>query len=196
MQSQCATNQNEITKYISYLINQKAHKLVYAHGFNISDRKDIEQELALEVSRCSSKFDPAKSSLKTFLSLIIDRRVQDLLRHRSAKKRNPLKEAISFNETLDDGDGNQTQLVELLSDDTDNPFDPAPNRTIDAITLKLDVDSAVALLPPELQEVCQALTTNNPSEVARIMKISRSALYSRIRAIRTIFTAAGLENYF
>lgn len=72
-------------------------------GIKGMDWEDIWQELRLAYFQASEKFDPQKSSERTYANRIADKKIADLLRYSTREKRGGGKKDISLDELLDKG---------------------------------------------------------------------------------------------
>src|SRR5689334_8458675 len=68
-------------------IRRKARQLIGKTGFTLSDRPDIEQELAIKVVQCISRFDPTRGHWNAFVATVVERHVATILKSRRARKR-------------------------------------------------------------------------------------------------------------
>lgn len=103
------------------LIRSKARRLSRRRGFCRTDAEDIEQELRLHLWRQAAKFNPAITSWESFVSFILDKRCVSLLRHRTADKRSPDREACSLNEPVLDKGGRVVARHETIPEAASTP---------------------------------------------------------------------------
>jgi len=189
-------NANPIDDYTERIICSKAKQLVGVAGFTDSDRADIEQELTIVLLKRLPKFDAKKAQRRTFIVRLIDRKVVDLIRHRKAEKRDPMREECSLNERLSNGMGGTVAVVDTLSKtDLLRRSQKEVVSENDLTCMKLDLATVIASLPPELRDLCERLKTCTVAEISRQTGVPPSTLRSRIKRIRQRFQNAGLEDY-
>lgn len=132
------------------------------------DREDLEAICIAEVWSKLNRYNPAKSSLRTFVERIIAMKTVSFLRRCRTRKRTR-------------SDAGTTGISAI-------PIDMA-------IPLRVDVRRALALLNDGDQKVARMLFHWRPSEIAKLFGISRTAVYRAMERIREALTGAGLENY-
>jgi hypothetical protein len=62
------------------MVNIKAAELVGKAGFTADDLEDIRQDMLLDLIERLAKYDPSKSSFKLFVTYVIDRKGQNMIR--------------------------------------------------------------------------------------------------------------------
>ena len=67
------------------MVNIKATQLVGKAGFTLDDIDDIKQEMILDLLERLAKYDPSKSNYKLFVTCVIDRKGQNMIRYREGK---------------------------------------------------------------------------------------------------------------
>lgn len=82
------------------MVNIKAAELVGKAGFTADDFEDIRQDMLLDLLERLAKYDPSKSSFKLFVTCVIDRKGQNLIRYRESEKRDYRREDCSLNEEV------------------------------------------------------------------------------------------------
>jgi RNA polymerase sigma factor (sigma-70 family) len=143
---------------------------VLSRAFPLADREDIEQEALTACWRALPRFDPSRSSLRTFVERVIANKIASLGRTRRTVKRTavlrPLEEASSC---MDE------------------------RNTFLAMDLCIDVHRVLETLSPEDHNVALLLTQFSPSEASQIIGIPRSTFYGLVLQLRARFTSAGLN---
>ena len=184
----------ELGEYASRLVRRKGAQLVGRAGFTESDRPDIEQSLALEVVRRIRKFDPERGRFEATVHRIVENAVADILAARKAACRDYRKRGPSLNETARDENGKRVERSETFG--SEDHFARVGRRPAgERRDLKLDLDDAMADLPPDLRRLCERLRNESPAEVARDSGLPRGTLYERMRKIREHFGRRGLGEY-
>lgn len=162
------------------------------------DEADLKQEMALGLVLRLPHFDPARASLRTYVSHVLDGIASDFNRSRKREKRDYRLELYSLNECIDDGEGGRVGRGELVSQDEHNfrlgnYTSPATERE----DMRLDVWVVVCELPPHLKDVAKLLMKYSISETARRLGLHRDTIHrDRIPKLREFFEERGLKDYF
>jgi RNA polymerase sigma-70 factor (ECF subfamily) len=185
-----------IDSRIVQLVRRKAHQISRQPGFSAEDKRDLEQDLFLDLYRRLPRFDPARASFSSFANLVVNHRAATILETHRAAKRNPGRVACSFDEPTAtpsaNGEGEQAELTReehLYLADELRLADPT-----DA-DLAFDVQRAVASLPFDLQTLCCDLAYETPTQISRESQISRQSVYEHRKEILRHFENAGLRTY-
>ncbi len=62
--------------------------------------------------------------------------------------------------------------------------------------MAFDIEKTLALLPPELRDMCRRLQTDTVLEISREKRIPRGRIYDSIKKLHKLFEDAGLRIYF
>lgn len=183
--------------YARDVIRHKAWQLIGKYGFTRDDYDDLQQEMMLDLLRRLGKYDPDKAALTTFVARIVDRKISNLIRHRRQEKRDYRRQVCPLDAQVEDHDGQQRGLDEILSQDA---YDEEVGRhdcpEAARKDLGLDLASALDDLPAELLELARRLQTRTVAEIARELGVPRSSLYEKgIARLRKIFEDRGLREY-
>jgi RNA polymerase sigma-70 factor (ECF subfamily) len=193
---QSSQKQQEVNQYAANVIRYKARQLVGKAGFTESDRDDLEQEMMLDVIARLPKFDPNKATQKTFVARIIERKISKLIRHRTSEMRDYRREAFSFNDSIEDGDGGSVDRGDLVSQESVDPSVAVNSRTgVDEMAFLHDMEAVLSGLPDHLRRLCEILKTGSVSDAAREMGVPRTTLNDHVRKLRSLFEDAGLRAY-
>jgi RNA polymerase sigma-70 factor (ECF subfamily) len=136
------------------------------HGFSISDRDDIEQELRLHLLRRLAKFDPDIAPWNAFVQTLLERHAATLVAQRRRKTRSKPKSRRC--------EGSHESRIDIA----------------------LDTATVLAGLPPKTRRLCERLKRDSVAEVARQMGVPRSTLRSRIQRLRERFQMSGETDSF
>ena len=132
---------------------------------------EIAQELRIKAYESLRYYNPKRAKVKTYLKKVLERKVIDLLRRQKSEIRNGniSLEYIFENIEL----GNAKKLSEFFIAYTESDVEIS------------DVYSIINELSPDLQNVCKLLSESyNVSEIARILKRSRTTIHKQIKEIR------------
>lgn len=187
---------NNRNSFASQLIRQKARQLVRHPGFNKSEQKDIEQELALELVLKYRCFDPNRARESTFIARVLENKAISLVRTRIAEKRDFRRDAHSLNETVRDADGGSVERAQTL-DDSASARHTGQSRRSDAEHRRMQQDIADFLqtLPAELQSLAAMLMGQSEHAVSQALGISRRQIANQVAQLRELFEDAGLREY-
>ena len=135
------------------------------------DTDEISQVLRIKAFESLRHYNPKRAKVKTYLKKVLERKVIDLLRRQKSEIRNG---NISLEYTLKNIDlGNAKKLSEFFIAYTESDVEIS------------DVYSIINELSPDLQNVCKLLSESyNVSEIAKILKRSRTTIYKQIKEIR------------
>lgn len=161
------------------LARAKAKAVIGRCGLTSDDRDDIEAQLLLTYCLRARQFDSERSSLDTFTSRLMDRKIASILRYRLAQRRLHLAHP------------------ELLDSDAADHVYGATISAAERLEFWLDVGQVVKTLPAPLRETVLALRCGSPTQASQILGTARSVVYERIAQIRQAFLQAGLgPDYF
>lgn len=133
------------------------------------------------------------ASKRTFMGNILLKKLKDILRDQKTDKRKILFNTVSLNQPIvsnysNDESGSIRTLEDILSDTTQDE----ENK----IFLKSDVNKTVNKLSLSQKNLCSLIKNNYPIEqIITILKISRKTYYRKLKHIRKVFYARGLEEY-
>jgi hypothetical protein len=155
---------------------------------------DLRQEFTIACLNGFDLYDPSRSSPTTFATHTCRRRTLQIVESARTVKRNGGVTPESFAAPVVNEHGAKTKLGDLISQDeyairTGRRSRPAA----DLLALRLDVDRVVRGLSTELAEVARLLAAGHvPSDVAKLLRISRATTYRRVADLRAAFQAAGI----
>jgi len=185
-----------IDEYAVQIIKYKARQLVGRVGFTESDRKDLEQELMLDLLRRLPKFNPDRAQRNTFIARVVEHKIATIIESQKAGMRDYRLCRCSLNDRLEDEEGGSIERMETIDQEdylrrTGRLSRPAAELR----DLSFDVRKAIEKLPPELRELCVRFETNTVTEISRDTGIPRGTIYESIKKLRTTFEDAGLKDY-
>ena len=128
------------------------------------EREDVEQEVLVRIWIALARFDRRKASLRTFVERVAANSVASSLRRETAKKRTKSKDHDSVTES-------RPVLLQ--------------------IEVRVDFHRALGRLSPTDRRVAGLIAEEGPARIARILRISRSAVYRSIGRIRVALMEAG-----
>lgn len=172
--------------YIEKSIGIAAKNLVRDLGLPADDIEDIKQELRMDLLSRLNAYDSTRSSLHTFITLLVRNKTENLRESFRAKKRDVWKTGPSLDEDLDLGDGYPgSRLDQLSSDEYDWVMYGKANSAQARLELSIDLQSFMSTLDPHHLHICQLIKREpNMTAVARALGMSRSTLYLRLAVLR------------
>jgi RNA polymerase sigma factor (sigma-70 family) len=173
--SQTTFEPGSLSREAWYCIWRKATRLASRPGFTRADRDDLAQELALWLWMALRRFDPARGSETAFISTILKRAGNSLLRRCSCRKRGRLLRHCSI-------------LNRELNDDCKTELN-TKDEAERAIDLRHDVRVVIKQLPPHLRTLAEQLQAYSITEIARQRNISRHCIYEDIKTLRSEFAS-------
>ncbi len=162
---------------VSESIRLKAHRLVRRAGLPWTDGPDVAQDMTLHVWTRLSRYEPTRASPDAFVRMLVAHAAFTVLRDRlRIRRRAP------------------ASLASLAKDPGGQPSEPAdPSaRSLEDVTLAIDVAAVLSRLPLRLRRVAEALKTSPVTVAARRLGLSRAEVYRRLAALRSAFEIAGL----
>jgi DNA-directed RNA polymerase specialized sigma24 family protein len=184
-----------VTEYARTLIRVKAKQLVRRPDFSRSDQDDVEQDLVLHLLSQAEHFDPARGSLNTFISRVVDSAVAMLVRGRGRIKRGPVSgvKIQSLELKVEQADGPPAPLWKTISiADLERRAGGASLSDAELYELVEGVASVIALMSPELRDVCRSLLERNRTETECELGLSRRGYETAMEQIRQHFARGGL----
>jgi RNA polymerase sigma-70 factor (ECF subfamily) len=189
-------DQQTIDQTVLRVVHNKAARLAGTNGFSRSDREDIQQELLVDYFVRVRKFDPAKSSCRTFLYRVVRHRIASLLDAQHAACRNHRLCRDSLDGPAQVVTGEAIPLGDFVSfDECEFRIGRHALSSGERQDLRIDVDRVIATLPYELAAIADLLRSVGVVETANQLGVPRSTVYRRITAIRAVFARAGLDLY-
>ena len=174
--------------YAVKLIRFKARQLSRLPFFGSEDIEDLEQELAMDLHRRMSRFDPGRASKNTFMARVIENRAASLVTAATAPSRYSGQPSVSLEETGESWLTNEamaTGVSPSLSEGSSG-FN---------VEMAFDLGRCFQCLSKEQQRLCLLLPFHKPSVISLEMGWSRATFFRRLAGLRETFKKAGLENY-
>ena len=186
---------DDIDPFTKRLILHKAWQLAGLAGFTPQDVEDLAQELTLRLFQRHPALDPGDPRHQAFATAVVDQCVANLLRDRRARKRD-VRGVGSLDAPAAAGDdGRPTPAATISRHERDARLGVSPREEGDLAQLKLDVESVLAGLPPDLRDLAERLKGQSVAEIVRDLGVARSSLYPNIRRLRRRFENCGLKDY-
>lgn len=180
------------------MVNIKAAELVGKAGFTADDFEDIRQTMLVDLLERLKKYDPQKSNFKLFVTCVVDRKGQNLIRYRESEMRDYQREDYSLNEEVTTSDSAEPiQRLDIVDqDDQDIRTGKYRRANKDRIQLQLDVKAVLVSLPPELRQAAEMLQTKAIARVARELGIPRRTFRDTFMVqLHEAFAAKGMAFY-
>ena len=186
----------ELTKgFAARYIRHKAKQIARRGGFGKSDIEDVGQQLILRVLENIAAFDPAAGHFNVFVKTVVERHTANILRDARADKRDR-RRTCSLNDIVDEDESGPIELGETIGRrEADARLGVDGREPQEACELVMDLNHALAALPPDLRDLCERLQHGSASDVARDLGVPRTTLYKAIRQLRKRLRRIGLGNY-
>lgn len=191
------TNTPKLDAYAVQLIKNKAWQLVGRYGFTKADREDIEQDLTVRLLRRLPLFNPARSSLHTFMDRVVERAAAHLIEYQEAPMRDYRRTVCSLNERIEDDDAEENERGDLVDQDTYRAQIGEPVVPMaDSVALAVDLERLVAEARPDLRDLWHRITAGQTiAAISRETGIPRGTLYERMKELRKLAERIGLKAY-
>jgi RNA polymerase sigma-70 factor (ECF subfamily) len=170
---------------IAELVRSKAARLRGRARLNHQDIEDLSQECRLELFRKLGRFDSSRGEPDAFVARILRNYVSNLLRNRSALRRDPRR--VSSLGAAD----RAGRVPEASCHRPGRKLRPG----LEAAELRQDVLAILEALPLDLCDLALRLMHQTVAEVAREIGVPRTTLQSRLRKLRTLFERHDLRDY-
>jgi RNA polymerase sigma-70 factor, ECF subfamily len=182
--------------FASQLIRQKARQLVRHPGFNKSEQKDVEQELAMELVLKYCCFDPDRARETTFVARVVENKAISLVRARIAEKRDFRRDGRSLNEAVRDSDGGSVERAQTCdASSSANHTGQSRRRDEDQSQLRLDIADVMKMLPDDLRPLAELLQGMSEFAASRELGKSRRQVANDMARLRELFEDADLRDY-
>lgn len=175
-------------------VRAHARKLSRSGKIPDASEQDLEQELYLAFLPRHQKYDPHRSSYRTFVERVVGNCAATLIEAAQAQKRGQQYETISFSHLdVETEDGEVLDAEDVIGRHRlHNGLMPAVED--DAIIVS-DVRRAIRKLPPHLRQTCSRLVAGTVSDAAKTSGVSQWTVHQRKKAIREHFVTARLDGY-
>lgn len=174
------------------LIKFKARSLARRRDFATCDREDIEQELWLAVCARIARFDPSKSSLDTFVDLLVNKAVIALVRARGRLKCKYRPLSVDVINSVESESANTSGVT------YEDLARRVGWRSLEADQLKeasQALHAAMQAMTDDQRDLCKRLMTGTITSVAREMNRSRRSLLRSLQEVQTVLEKFGLEKF-
>lgn len=182
-----------LTPEMVKLIKTRSYTLSRGYGHIMEDREDLEQDMALHLLSALPAYNPKKSSLQTFANRVIDYWTNTNVNKWRAECRDYRERGVSLDSSCLDESGELTTLGDMICED-EGLYYAGSLGCIEAVELKILVDSVVSTLSPQLQKLCHELISQKASELCRSRDLSRYMVAYQIKKIRKAFKRVGFDN--
>ena len=162
-------------KYIVDITVNKYTRSAYALNL---DMDELYQEAMVGYSDAIKSYNPEKDShLKSFISLCIERRLQNYIRKNNTTKVKILKECYSFDNEI----GEDLTIADVVGDNSKNPeYIKEADESLKELRRKID-----EVLTPSEKQILELMINDFTSEdIAKILKVSIKKVYNSTHRIR------------
>jgi RNA polymerase sigma factor (sigma-70 family) len=167
-----------IDEYAMKRSDFRARELALRFKLDAADQDDYRQDMMVQLLTALKRFDPDKSSRKTYISRVLDRFVLHATRTRCTRMQRPACSPLAF-------------------DDVEPGYEPTANDSHQGELdeqgwreLRLDLQEARTHMPERFQRACRTLSVMHPAMAAKALGIRRQSIYRIISEIRQHVKAA------
>lgn len=162
-----------------------------------ADAEDLAQNIRIDLLRRLCRFDPAKSSRRTFIALLIEHRVRSLSEEARVIKRGYGCPHVSLDEPLNPSSDESPERHETISQDDYLSATCRSARTGEELgDLIIDLQLVEKVLTEREVELFRHLQEVSVTEAAAAMRIPRTTVQDMVRRIGWKLARAGIEKYF
>ena len=186
-----------IDEYIVKTIKAKAIKLVGSFGFTDSDRRDLQQEMILDLLRRLPKYNPERAQFTTFIARVVNNKVATIIEAQKAGMRDYRLCYCSLNDRLEYDEHGWVERMEIIDQDDYFQGTGRRSRPVNELhDLSIDVERIMEKLPHDLSDLCERFKAGDTiTEISHETGIPRGTLYDRLKRINAIFENKGLREY-
>lgn len=163
-----------------YIIKIIIKKYVSASKKYNVEYNDLYQEALLGYSDAINRYNDESSSLPTFITLCVDRRLQVVIRKASTLKNKVINDSLSLEHIYDNY---EQSLMDILSDDNKN--NPLYNLENDERCQNLIARINEVLSPSEKEVFALMLENYNYMEIAQILEKQPKQIDNTIQRIKS-----------
>lgn len=188
-------NYDGLTHEMVMQVKHKSYNLIGTAGFTISDRDDIESELAWHLRESLSKHDPSRSKIVSFVNVVLNNKIANMIEARKSWHYDFRDHEFSLDEEYRDGEGATYGPGDsIIEDDYLMRLGKQSISALGEIELRAEIDYIVAGLPDDLKDLCHdILKFGSIPAVSEHTDTPRATLYDRVRKLQRAFRAAGFE---
>ena len=188
-------NYDGLTYEMVMQIKHKSYNLIGTAGFTVSDRDDIESELAWHLRERLSKHEPSRAKLPSFVNVVLNNKIANMIEARKSWHYDFRDHQFSLDEQYRDDDGwTYGPGDSIIEDDYLMRIGRQSISALGEIELRAEIESIVSGLPDDLKDLCHdILKFGSIPAVSENTGTPRATLYHRVRKLQRAFRAAGFE---
>jgi hypothetical protein len=169
------------------IVRRRARKLIGRYGIYACDVADLEQSWLTKLLSCQEYAEPEHLDYERRIARLVRLFSIDEIRRRTAGKRGGGVRSVSLDDYIEGPGGSRTPLRETVSEA--DYFHLTGQEHIglsDSAAARLDLETFLAILPPDLRVIAEALKLAGPEELASRTRLSRATAYRRLNALREL----------
>lgn len=170
-----------ITPYAEELVRKKSFLLKGRFGYLKSDIDDIQQELFVEIIENHEHYDPEKGSYKTWLNIVVNRKIWRMIRQRQLQKSDFRRKPVSLDNGEEESAWHKDEVLEDI--DPSCAFNSSKQHEKMPVDERVHLQQAIASLPEDLKEVLDLVSRMTNLEAARQLGISKFLLKKKLGLI-------------
>lgn len=183
----------EMTKGVAYrMIQLKAGRLIGHGRFTENDREDLAQQLTLALLEVVEKFDPTVAKWPVFVTTIVERTADKILRRRKSPKSEHSHHVTSLSGFVQDEDGETVALSTQIGDEHREALTGRYRTSEQEV---VEIKDGISILYPHLrketQAICETMSEQSLTEAARDHDIPRTTVRLDLERARELFEKHG-----
>lgn len=172
-----------VDPYAASFIAYKARTLIRMPMFSKDDLEDLEQDMLLYYLLSMPNFDPRKGDKRSFIKTVVNRKALVLVRDSEREKRwtGAQNFSLSF-QVGDEADG--TTLADMITGESSIWGDVFFAQSQIVAEQNMDIAKILNGMPNDIRDVYELMQDYSVSEMAAMLGIAPSSVYSRIERLR------------
>jgi len=186
----------EIQDYAERFIRLKTVAVAKHLNLNRADVEDLRQDLLIDVLQRFPKYDPKRSTAKSFVVMVVGNGIRTIIRLRNESKEALMQSLLSLEDQMVDEDDQPVLRMETVDAEEILVNSGIITRpSIENVELQLDIRLFIDSLPDRLRGICLMLGSNSILAIAKEIGVSRNRVRSDIAEIRFLAEKCGLQAY-
>lgn len=172
-----------VDSYAAFFIAYKARTLIRMPMFSRDDQEDLEQDMLLYYLLSMPDFDPQKGDKRSFIKTVVNRKALMLVRDAEREKRWTGAQNFSLSFQIGDEDDGNT-LADTITGESSIWGDVFFSQSQIVAEQNMDIAKILTDMPHDIRHVYELMQDYSVSEIAEMLRIAPSSVYSRIERLR------------
>jgi RNA polymerase sigma factor (sigma-70 family) len=179
---------SEVSGFALNYTRKRARQLARQYGLTAEEVQDCQQELRQDLAGRLQRYEQAKSPLHAFIAMVVSNKIASIIEQRMSRSQEHFRHQLSLDEPF--GDSERPLKRTDYMDSSDDGSHRGTN-------LKMDVQTAIKGLAPELQQLWDwRVQGMSFTEISAQTGISRPTLYDRWEKVVQHLKAHNIGDYF